>query len=207
MENNIADYMETGIYVEADFIYKNHRCLVCFNRVGYRTGYVSCKEETDYDFIECHGGITFEDSSLPCFIDKDDKFEKFIGFDCNYYFDGIDYNYLGKGIEIHNFEVVNSYYNCHDLLFCIKECYNIVDQLVEKEKSVDNYNDLEKFILKSFNETSLKSISLNENLKLSDINRVMKKFNLNSIIIEYSKNDDCLKLMNLMDKISHSFNY
>ena len=129
------------IVKEADFIYKNHRCVIYFRRDGYRTGYVSFDKEYDdnlFDYlfynISCHGGISYYSYKLP-YLEENNKFKSFIGFDCCHVYDETDIEQTIEyfGTRPNNIYIGNGRIK-RDLPFCIKECYKLVNQLIVEER-------------------------------------------------------------------------
>ena len=117
--------------VEKIFEYKGHECVVVFNRLGFRCGYVSVKEYKDYDEwdIHCHCGLTFN-GKLP--YDYGQKEKYFIGFDCGHICDGID------KIQAYNYGLVDEKMleymwdtgePVRNLEYVTEQCKKIVDQL------------------------------------------------------------------------------
>lgn len=55
--------------VEKVFTYKGYQCYVVFLPTGWRCGYVGIpeakKKDIDYDYLSCHGGITYNESTCP----------------------------------------------------------------------------------------------------------------------------------------------
>lgn len=85
--------------VETRFEYKGYPCVVVFQKMGHRCGYVGLPKEHKYygleDFmseplcdIECHFGLTYSRNYL---VGQDDKDTWWIGFDCNHCDDLPDY--------------------------------------------------------------------------------------------------------------------
>lgn len=76
--------------VESKFDYKGRECIVMFNMLGFRCGYVSLKENENVDYgsdIDCHGGITF---SGEIGKEYEPKYNNYAGFDCGHAGDGYD---------------------------------------------------------------------------------------------------------------------
>lgn len=83
--------------IEESFTYKGYPCVVKFMPWGVRCGYVGIPEENFlYDFnkddlnmlICCHGGVTYDNRSLP---GDDRKGIRWIGFDCGHVGDAKDF--------------------------------------------------------------------------------------------------------------------
>ena len=135
--------------VEERFEYKGFPCVVLFQSLGFRTGYVGLPKGhkyygKHYDLIsvDCHCGLTYGDYGL---FGQDDKDTYWIGFDCGHYCDKNDYD---KAIEYFsdNKSVLESLLRLRELnriydtggeirtLEYVKEnCKGIVDQLTQKE--------------------------------------------------------------------------
>lgn len=129
--------------IENTFHYKGFQCCIIFQPYGYRCGYVlvpqwhSCFEQ-DYDDIpvKCHGGLTYSSHKL-----MERKYPGWwIGFDCAHAGDTVDryswIRYYGEEEKQGSFlPLVNlmssDFGTVKTLDFCIQECKNIVDQLVE----------------------------------------------------------------------------
>ena len=121
--------------VEKIFEYKGHECVIIFNCLGSRCGYVSVNEDKDYDEwnIDCHGGLTFN-GELP--YDYGHKEKYFIGFDCGHY---CDYQNKEQAFKYGLINETEYYYykNSHldlggverDLEYVENECKKIVEQL------------------------------------------------------------------------------
>ena len=86
-------------YVETRFEYKGYPCVVIFQRMGHRCGYVGLPKGHKYygleEFmseplcdIECHWGLTYSRNYL---VGQDDKDTWWIGFDCAHCTDLNDY--------------------------------------------------------------------------------------------------------------------
>lgn len=74
--------------VEERFEYKGFPCVVLFQSLGFRTGYVGLPKGhkyygKHYDLIpvDCHCGLTYGDYNLCGQVDKDTYW---IGFDCGH---------------------------------------------------------------------------------------------------------------------------
>ena len=135
--------------VEERFEYKGFPCVVLFQSLGFRTGYVGLPKGhkyygKHYDSIpvDCHCGLTYGDYRL---CGQDDKDTYWIGFDCGHCCDKNDYD---KAIEYFsdNKSVLESLLRCRELnriydtggeirmLEYVKEnCKGIVDQLTQEE--------------------------------------------------------------------------
>ena len=128
--------------VEKHFEYKGHDCICVFTHLRFRNGYVSVKENKDYDDydIHCHCRLTYY-GKLPEYYNPKDTL--YIGFDCGHICDGRDYDTALK----YGFISEKQYYNLiememrtttflrpvRSLEYVENECRKIVDQL-EKGK-------------------------------------------------------------------------
>lgn len=123
--------------IEKVFSYRGYQCYVVFLPTGWRCGYVGIsaskgiKPAEEYDTLQCHGGITYNESTCPIpGISAPDFW--WIGFDCAHYMDGTDLNsYLKhyKVFEPGHFLPLEG--EIRTIEFCEKELKNIVDQLEE----------------------------------------------------------------------------
>jgi hypothetical protein len=132
---------------ESEFNYKGYNCIVIFQEMGFRCGYVEVPsnhiyykgEESSID-IECYGGITYTGNHIPLWKEPSEYW--WIGFDCMHYGDEVDLELLKKAFS--DDPVVQTWINirqnCHyttphsvirTLEFCENECRNIVDQLIK----------------------------------------------------------------------------
>lgn len=127
--------------LEERFNYKGYPCVVLFQPMGFRCGYVGLESGNKYfgkhyDFIpvDCHCGLTYSDSRLRLQEDTD---KWWIGFDCGHICDGLD---IKKTEEYYGFERANTisehfhYLNEKDhrtLDYVKNECIKIVEQLSE----------------------------------------------------------------------------
>lgn len=135
--------------VEERFEYKGFSCVVLFLPWGYRCGYVGLPSNNEYynvDYmnipVDCHGGLTYAESSL-CM--QDDKDIWWIGFDCAHCFDGYDLEkhkeyYKDNAEAMKYIDLSKDYYvqltrECgfRDFDYVKKECMGIVDQLLNEE--------------------------------------------------------------------------
>lgn len=136
--------------VEKCFEFRGYPCVVIFQTIGHRCGYVGLPKnnkyyEMGYDEIDidCHGGLTYASSSL---YEQDDTDTWWIGFDCAHCDDSKDYDSLRKyytderSTEMINFwekldqkyPIINA--QVRDLDYVTKECESIVDQLYVREE-------------------------------------------------------------------------
>ena len=132
---------------EERFEYKGFPCVVLFQPMGFRCGYVGLPKGNkyfgkDYDFIpvDCHCGLTYSDSRLALQEDTD---KWWIGFDCGHICDSHD---IEKTEEYYGHEYANRiagmFFYLHTepvrtLDYCKKECMKIVDQLLVAEVEIN----------------------------------------------------------------------
>lgn len=83
--------------IEKEFEYKGYNCIITFDALGIRCGYVALTPkhkyfETPYWEIpvSCHGGLTWGEHHIPDRME--DKSIYYIGFDCGHCFDKPDFN-------------------------------------------------------------------------------------------------------------------
>jgi len=114
-----------------EFMYKDIPCILKRNQLGAFFGY--CKIPTyvgikiDENIIKVHGGITYRGVW--------DTYDVF-GFDCAH-----SYDFTPK------YPMYNSIYRTKE--YCIKECQNMVDQIIELDPNINIYlrdKKLEKII-------------------------------------------------------------
>lgn len=136
--------------VENRFLYKGYPCVVIFQTMFHRCGYVGIpkghkyygKEYDEINDIECHGGLTYSRNDL---FGQDDEDTWWIGFDCSHYRDGEDYEtakkywkdnpYVLEKISIHKHldeGFGREEYEARTLGYVEDECQHIVDQIIEK---------------------------------------------------------------------------
>ena len=134
---------------EKRFEYKGYPCVVLFQPIGFRTGYVGLPKKSkyykkDYDFIpvDCHCGLTYSKDSLYNQYDED---VWWIGFDCGHACDGYDvekvekyFKYDNQVMELANtlksyWSKMNELYPIRTLEYCEEQCQCIVDQILQLE--------------------------------------------------------------------------
>ena len=134
----------TDPIVEKRFEYKGYPCVVLFQKMCHRCGYVGIPKGRAVDImtIECHGGITYRNSQL---YGQEDTDRGWIGFDCAHWRDGHDWEagreYWKDDPEtLHYIDRIEELYRDIDfglyprsLDYCISECKHIVDQLTAEE--------------------------------------------------------------------------
>ena len=134
--------------LETYFTYKDYKCCVLFQALGYRCGYVlvpywHSQYEKNFDDIpiRCHGGLTYSSHDLMGQTSP----SWWIGFDCAHTGDMPDresqMKYFGDNEQDDFFNMLNfmsgndtGFGTVKNLDFCIEECKNIVDQLREMEQ-------------------------------------------------------------------------
>ena len=127
--------------IEERFEHKGFPCVVVFQPMGFRCGYVGIpkghkvykKHYNDLD-IDCHCGLTYSEDRL---VMQEDKDVWWIGFDCAHICDSPDIEkikqYYGEDtanrIREINFYLLDK--PVRDLEYVKDNCKKIVDQLVE----------------------------------------------------------------------------
>lgn len=148
-------------YIESRFEYKGYPCVVLFQKLCHRCGYVGippehCYYNVDYNEMDitCHGGLTYGSDTLPN-TDEEDGYH-WIGFDCAHGLDEEDYEsgllYFKDEPEIiesitrrkefdKKFDAVHGYSGdnswrgqIRDLAYVEDQCRYIVEQLEEANK-------------------------------------------------------------------------
>lgn len=136
--------------VEERFIYKGYPCVVLFQPLAFRTGYVGLPKTSKYYKenyscipISCHGGLTYGRNYL---FGQNDEETWWIGFDCAHYGDGYDnkaakeyykndkaaMKQLQKLKDLH--DMSNGYWEFRTLDYVKRDCKFIVDQIIELEE-------------------------------------------------------------------------
>lgn len=132
---------------EERFEYKGFPCVILFQSMGFRCGYVGLPKDNqyygkEYDGIpvNCHCGLTYSSSTL---FHQEEKNTWWIGFDCGHACDGFDIDklkeYYADDDEVtrminymHSYHtMMNEDYDYRTLDYVKEECKKIVDQLVE----------------------------------------------------------------------------
>ncbi len=133
---------------ESRFEYKGYPCVVLFQPIGFRTGYVGIRSEKaiNIEGINCHGGITYVENYLYGQRDQDILW---IGFDCGHCFDGFDIEkikeyYKDNERVMKPFVIMQTFYRernkeleVRTLKYVEEECKKIVEQLISLEKEVE----------------------------------------------------------------------
>lgn len=132
--------------VEERFEYKGFPCVVLFQPLGFRTGYVGLPKGHKYygamyDLVpvSCHCGLTYGDYDL---FGQDDKDTYWIGFDCGHCCDGFDLEkleeYFGNNsanqIMSNYRKLINEEHEFRTLEYVKENCIQIVEQLLEEEE-------------------------------------------------------------------------
>lgn len=134
--------------LEQQGTYKGYKWCVLFQPLGHRTAYVLVPDwhkvyGIDYNKIKikCHGGLTFSSHKL---LDTE-FFGWWIGFDCAHSDDKIDTEtqrkYFGEYkrdsywdmLQFITGNINDDFATVKNLDFCVAECKNIIDQLIEME--------------------------------------------------------------------------
>lgn len=131
--------------LEKQFEYKGFTCVILFNQMGFRCGYVGIPKyvKIDTDSIGCHGGITYVRDYLH---HQERKDLWWIGFDCAHCFDGFDVETAKKIFSDESdvmeqiallestgyFAVCNEDNTIRTLEYCEGECRKIVNQVIER---------------------------------------------------------------------------
>lgn len=79
--------------IESEFEYKSVKCIVTFNSMGFRCGYIQIPKNHkfigmdyenihEYCYIEVHGGLTYASDHVTGHSDEKDSW--WIGFDCGH---------------------------------------------------------------------------------------------------------------------------
>lgn len=137
------------VYKEKEFKYKGYKCVVLFLHTGYRCGYVGVSKQSkiyeknynDID-IDCYGGLTYSEGYLNGISEQD---LWWIGFDCAHYGDGRDFETAKKYFSdpkvldsINRMEYLECVFSLNEeaksLEFCVNECMQIVEQIIEMER-------------------------------------------------------------------------
>lgn len=138
--------------LETRFEYRGFVCVVLFQHMGHRCGYVAIPKGNKYYNVyyteipvSCHGGLTYSSGELAL---NDDSDVWWIGFDCNHWKDGRDYPALYKYYfddkeamkiikkigESDTMFGTQKGTTIRSLDYCIDECINIVDQISEESE-------------------------------------------------------------------------
>lgn len=154
--------------IEKEWISNGLKCIVVFQKGGYRCGYVEVpqthplfgKHYNNYindsinieikDFFNVHGGITF---SGECSEYSTTTKNWWFGFDCAHWNDMPDFDLVHKyfpeentlSFAIKEFEIkVDSDceidYSVKTLDYVVEQCENLAKQLVDYENSIQNIN-------------------------------------------------------------------
>lgn len=135
--------------IEEQFIYRDFPCVIIFQPMLHRCGYVGIPEShklygknyTDIN-VECHGGLTYSKDYLVGYGRNTGMW--WIGFDCAHYMDAKDfetayeiYKNQPECIELINkqreFELkFRNLGEVRSLEYCELELEYIVDQIIEK---------------------------------------------------------------------------
>lgn len=135
---------------ESRFEYKGLHCVVLFQQMAFRTGYVGIPKGhkyygKDYDSIpvDCHCGLTYSDSRL---FGQNDTDTWWIGFDCGHCCDGFDVEKAKEYYADNNqvmimlimqkdyFAFCNKYNPIRTKEYVEENCRQIVDQLLKESE-------------------------------------------------------------------------
>lgn len=153
-----------GFIQEKYFRYKGYPCVVLFNSLGFRCGYVGLPKTSifygeDYKRIPvyCHGNLSYGEFYLSGRFEVDTYW---IGFACNSYCDGFDTEKAKeyfknrpdvlKGMEfIEGYQIEkNKYFEPRNLEFAENTCRLIVDQIIMLERARGNIMENNRAFLK-----------------------------------------------------------
>jgi len=133
--------------IESIFTYKGYKCCVLFMPLGHRCGYVlvphyhiCCGQNYKDIPIKCHGDLIYSSHRLM----DTEYYGWWIGFDCGHRGDMPDREsqtrYFGEVKQNPFFNMLNfmlgdygEFGTVKNLDFCVQECKNIVEQLIELE--------------------------------------------------------------------------
>lgn len=135
--------------IEERFIHKGYPCVVLFQPMAFRTGYVGLPKTSKYygenynDIpVFCHCGLTYGRNYL---FGQDDEKTWWIGFDCGHYNDGYDVErakeYYKNDKEVSEqlrrlrdlHDITNAYCSFRTLDYVKSNCMSIVNQIIELE--------------------------------------------------------------------------
>lgn len=132
---------------EKRFIYNDYVCVILMQDMCHRCGYVKIPKDhplylTDmnllHEVIRCYGGITYAEEFL---FGQDDEECWWIGFDCNHFMDGKDFNKAKELFKdypenLKYIKELEETYSRHQfknepvtLEFCEETCKAIVNQI------------------------------------------------------------------------------
>lgn len=135
------------IVQEERFEYKGFPCVVLFQSMGFRCGYVGLSKDNkyygiNYNFIpiDCHCGLTYSDRRL---FGQEDQDTWWIGFDCGHACDGYDIEKMQEYFKDDEdvmcqlkfmdsyFKTMNEMSVIRTLDYCRDQCRKIADQILE----------------------------------------------------------------------------
>ena len=135
--------------VEKIFTYNGHECIVIFTRYGYRCGYVSVKNDIDYEELNdrgvtVHGGLSFNGKLLYNYGQSKNYY---IGFDCGhagdreYYSQAYKYGLLNADEAVERC-VIQQRYDDNSVIrsidYVTHECIRLVDWLFLQGEDYEN---------------------------------------------------------------------
>ena len=155
--------------IEERFDYKGYPCVVMFQPMGFRTGYVGVPKESILygrnstvlnTILECHGGVTYTDSRL---YGQEDENTWWVGFDCGHAWDGYDadttWKYFRKDISdykgIYDGEIRTKYYvetQCRHLVEQIQDANNMTELDIVIRVMESSYEDMSDVAVKYLKE-------------------------------------------------------
>ncbi len=129
---------------EKRFEYRGIPCVILFQTMGFRTGYIGLPGDVnvDEDSLDCHCGITYIEKNLH--YQKDENIT-WVGFDCGHACDGYDIESMKKyfghdpefmqmfGFMENYYKTMNESYEFRTLEYCENECKRMVDQYLGME--------------------------------------------------------------------------
>ena len=155
--------------IEERFYYKDYPCVVMFQPMGFRTGYVGLPKDSILygrnstilnTILECHGGVTYTESRL---YGQEDENTWWVGFDCGHAWDGYDadttWKYFRKDIsdykriydgEIRTREYVEN--ECRSLVEQIQNSNNLTELDIVIKVFENSYEDMSDVAVKYLKE-------------------------------------------------------
>lgn len=144
-------------YIESAFTYNGYKCIVLFQGMCHRCGYIGIPKEHslydigDYDNVPiiCHGGITYASHNMYGFGTCDDIF--WIGFDCAHCDDSKDYEagrkYFANDAALiesmARWEELDKQFPCDGEVrtqeYVEEQCRQIVDQIIEYDRPLNKF--------------------------------------------------------------------
>lgn len=144
------------IAIEDGGNYKGYEYLITFNERAFRCGYVAIPPshptynfEGNYPDFSVHGGVSFFDK--PHLLKEINCDDKWIGFDAHHsgdlldidcqkkYFPGIREAIISYSEEFNEI-YSKSFSTIKSKEYMIQECKNLIDQLIDIDKGIENGN-------------------------------------------------------------------